>query len=162
MGSLSVLVGVLKVSNSRLLAVIMLCPILETTFDYFCEIFLKKLIVLLLVSSVTIFASAANWVESGSVPDEGVYTYVDTESISKQGNYKQAFTKIIENSKERMVIALRTYDCRSNPIRLKNTYIAAYDLEGNITMSGPITNNDFSPVIPGTLGVKTADIICNL
>lgn len=161
MGSLSVLVRVLKVSNSRLLAVIMLCPILETTFDYFCEIFLKKLIVLL-VSSVTIFASAANWVESGSVPDEGVYTYVDTESISKQGNYKQAFTKTIENSKERMIIALRTYDCRSNPIRLKNTYIAAYDLEGNITMSGPITNNDFSPVIPGSLGVKGANIICNL
>ena len=161
MGSLSVLVGVLKVSNSRLLAVIMLCPILETTFDYFCEIFLKKLIVLL-VSSVTTFASAANWVECGSIPDEGVYIYVDTESISKQGNYKQAFTKTIENSKERMVIALRTYDCRSNPIRLKNTYIAEYDLEGNIIMSGPITNNDFSPVIPGSLGVKGANIICNL
>ena len=123
---------------------------------------MKKLAMMLLVSSVTIFASAANWVESGSVPDEGVYTYVDTESISKQGNYKQAFTKVIENSKERMVITLRTYDCRSNPIRLKNTYIAEYDLEGNITMSGPITNNDFSPVIPETLGVKTADIICNL
>lgn len=161
MVAVGVLVGVLKVSNSRLLAVIMLCPILETTFDYFCEIFLKKLIVLL-VSSVTIFASAANWVECGSVPDEGVYIYVDTESISKQGNYKQAFTKAIEISKERFTIALRTYDCRSNPIRLKNTYIAEYDLEGNITMSGPITNNDFSPVIPGSLGVKGANIICNL
>ena len=123
---------------------------------------IQRYILFLVAATLSIPASAENWVESGSIPNQGIYTYVDTESISKQGNYKQAFTKVIENSKERMVITLRTYDCRSNPIRLKNTYIAEYDLEGNITMSGPITNNDFSPVIPETLGVKTADIICNL
>lgn len=111
---------------------------------------------------MTVSAGAANWVESGSIPDKGTYIYVDTESISKQGNYKQAFTKIIAYSKERIVITLRIYDCRSNPIRWKDAYITGYDLEGNITMSWPVTNNDFSPVIPGTLGVKTADIICNL
>lgn len=123
---------------------------------------MKKLAMMLFVSFMAVSAGAANWVESGSIPDEGMYIYVDTESISKQGNYKQAFTKIIAYSKERMIITLRIYDCRSNPIRSKDTYIAGYDLEGNITTSWPVTNNDFSPVIPGTLGVKTADIICNL
>lgn len=116
---------------------------------------------MLFVSFMAVSAGAANWVESGSVPDKGVYIYVDTESISKQGNYKQAFIKTIENSRESMVIALLTYDCRSNPIRLKGTYIAVYDLEGNVTRSGPITNNDFLPVIPGTLGETQANMICN-
>lgn len=124
--------------------------------------FLKKSAVILLVSFVAVSSGAANWVESGSNPEKGFYTYVDTESISTQGKYKQAFTKTIAYSKERMIITLRIYDCRSNPIRAKDTYIAGYDLEGNITTSWPVTNNDFLPAIPGTLGETQANIVCNL
>ena len=117
---------------------------------------------ILFVSFMAVSAGAANWVEAGSNPEKGMYNYIDTESISTQGNYKQAFTKIIAYSKERMIITLRIYDCRSNPIRAKDTYIAGYDLEGNITTSWPVTNNDFLPAIPGTLGETQANIVCNL
>lgn len=121
---------------------------------------IQRYILFLVAATLSIPASAENWVESGSIPNQGIYTYVDTESISKQGNYKQAFTKAIEISKERFTIALRTYDCRSNPKRLKNTYVASYNLEGDIILSGTPTDVGFSPVIPGSLGVETADIIC--
>ena len=121
---------------------------------------MKKLAMMLFVSFMAVSAGAANWVEAGSNPEKGMYNYIDTESISKQGNYKQAFTKAIEISKERFTIALRTYDCRSNPKRLKNTYVASYNLEGDIILSGTPTDVGFSPVIPGSLGVETADIIC--
>ena len=146
--------------NSGQLEVIVLYPILETTSDYFCEILLKKLIVLLLISSATMFADAANWVNSGSNPSKGAYTYVDTESISTQGNYKQAFFKGINIPAERYVIALRSYDCKSNPKRTKTTYITMFDLEENVIASNSV-NESFNPVLPESLGEIAIGIVCN-
>lgn len=151
--------GVLCVSNSSQLAVIVIYPILETTFDYFCEIFLKKLIVLLLVSSATMFASAANWVFISSTFDKKTYSYVDTESISTQGIYKQAFSKIV-TSEGYYFIALNSYDCKSNPKRVKNTYLAGYNSDGSVKASGS-TNNSFNPVLPETIAKTETDFVCS-
>ncbi|MGP9687764.1 hypothetical protein ACT3TH_01220 [Psychrobacter sp. AOP22-C1-C5] len=123
---------------------------------------MKKLAVVLLVSFGAMSASAANWVAAAEDSKDGIYTYVDTESISTQGKYKQAFVKMLSIPEGFFIISLISYDCRSNPRRSKPTYAAQYDLEGNVTRSGLITNNDFLPVIPGTLGETQANMICNL
>jgi hypothetical protein len=124
--------------------------------------FLKKSAVILLVSFVAVSSGAANWVESGSNPEKGVYTYVDTESISTQGKYKQAFTKYISIPKEFYLISFISYDCKSKPIRRKLTYSTLYNLEGTVISSSEITNSSFLPAIPDSIGEIEANIICNL
>ena len=121
---------------------------------------LKKLVVLLLVSFVTTFASAANWVNAGSNPSKGTYGYIDTESISTQGNYKQAFLKAINIPKEKYVVALTLYDCKSNPKRTKTTHLTVFDLEGNVLASSSV-NYSFDPVLPESTGEIAVGIVCN-
>lgn len=139
----------------------MLYPILKITFDYFCEIFLKKLAIILFVSFTTISAGAANWITSGSTPAKGVYTYVDTESISTQGKYKQVFSKLINIPDEYYMVTLSFYDCKSNPKRTRNTYLTQYDLEGNVILSGEVPGDSFKPVLPESILETQTNIVCN-
>ena len=121
---------------------------------------MKKLAMMLFVSFMAVSAGAANWVEASS--DEGMYIYVDTESISKQGNYKQAFTKLINIPEGYYFINLCSYDCKSNPRRIKSTYMTRFDLEGNVTASRAMTNSSFRPVLPESMGESEVNMICNL
>ena len=147
--------------NSRLLAVKILYSILKITLYYFCEIFLKNLAVVLFVSFTTILsANAANWVETARTANNEIYVYIDTESISTQGNYKQAFTRAINIPSERYYIALYSYDCKSNPKRTKNTHTMVYDIEGTV-ISSSSTALPFQPVFPGSLEEKGVALVCN-
>lgn len=123
--------------------------------------FLKKSAVILLVSFVAVSSGAANWVESGSNPEKGIYTYVDTESISTQGKYKQAFTKYISIPKEFYLISLSSYDCKSNPRRHKPMHIAQFDLTGSVITSSAIPEASFDPVFPESITASVVKIICN-
>ena len=123
---------------------------------------MKKLAMMLFVSFMTVSAGAANWVEADQNSEKGVYTYVDTESISTQGKYKQAFTKSINIPKEFYLISLSSYDCKSNPRRIKYTYMTMFDLEGNVTASSAMTNSSFHPVLPDSIGESEVNMICNL
>lgn len=123
---------------------------------------MKKLAMMLFVSFMAVSAGAANWVAVGQDSEKGFYAYVDTESISTQGKYKQAFNKSISIPKESYVIVLNSYDCKSNPRRIKFTYITMFDLEGNMTYSGAIKNSSFSPVLPDSIGEAEVNMICNL
>ena len=123
--------------------------------------FLKKSAVILLVSFVAVSSGAANWVESGSNPEKGVYTYVDTESISTQGKYKQVFSKSINIPDEYYMVTLSFYDCKSNPKRIRDTYITKYDLEGNVIWSGEVPGDSFKPVLPESILETQTNIVCN-
>lgn len=122
---------------------------------------MKKLAMMLFVSFMAVSAGAANWVEADSNPKKGLYNYVDTESISTQGKYKQAFVKMLSIPEGFFIISLTSYDCRSNPRRSKPTYAAQYDLEGNSIMSRALPNSYFRPVYPDSVGEKLVNIICN-
>lgn len=121
---------------------------------------MKKLAVVLLVSFGSMSAIAANWVEVGSDKNKGIYFYVDTESVSTQGSYKQAFTKQLNIPGENYFIGLSLYDCKSNPRRTKPTYITQFNLTGNVTFSSEVTGQSFRPVLPESLGKAEADFIC--
>lgn len=123
---------------------------------------MKKLAMMLFVSFMAVSAGAVNWVEASSNPKKGLYNYVDTESISTQGKYKQAFVKMLSIPEGFFIISLISYDCRSNPRRSKPTYAAQYDLEGNSIMSRALPNSTFSPVFPDSHGERQANMICNL
>lgn len=117
---------------------------------------------MLFVSFMAVSAGAANWVAAAENSKSGIYTYVDTESISTQGKYKQAFTKSINIPKEFYLISLSSYDCKSKPIRRKSTYGTLYNLEGTVIFSSAMTNSSFLPVVPDSIGEIEANIICNL
>ena len=123
---------------------------------------MKKLAVVLFVSFVAVSASASNWVLSSTNPEEELYSYVDTESISTQGNYKQAFVKMIDTPKGVYYITLFSYDCRSNPRRIKPTHITTFDLEGDVIASRPSGDASFFPILPDSQGEGQANTICNL
>lgn len=123
---------------------------------------MKTLALALLVSFTAVSAGAANWVAADEDPEKGMYAYVDIDSISKQGNYKQAFIKSVKILEKHYVIALMSYDCKSNPKRWKPTHIALYDLEGNSLESGATTASTFSPALPDSIGETQANMICNL
>lgn len=115
---------------------------------------------MLFVSFMAVSAGAANWVAAGSDPKKGIFFYVDTESVSTQGSYKQAFTKQLNIPGGNYFIILSLYDCKSNPRRTKPRYIAEYNLTGNVTFSNEVTGLSFRPVLPESLGKAEADFIC--
>ena len=123
---------------------------------------MKTLALALLVSFTAVSAGAANWVAVYENPEKGIYDYVDIDSISKQGNYKQAFIKSVKNLEKRYVVALISYDCKSNPKRWKPTHVTLYDLEGNALESGSNTASTFRPALPDSVGETQANMICNL
>jgi gamma-glutamyltranspeptidase len=106
------------------------------------------------------FANAANWIDAGSNPLKGTYGYIDTESISTQGSYKQAFLKVVDIPTERYVVALTSYDCKSNPKRTKTTHLTVFDLEGNVIVSNSV-NSSFDPVLPESGAEIVVGIVCN-
>ena len=122
---------------------------------------MKKLAVVLLVSFGAMSASAANWVLIGSSINNENYHYIDTESISTQGKYKQAFTKLINIPDEYYMVTLSFYDCKSNPKRIRNTYLTKYDLEGNVIFSGEVPGDSFKPVLPESILETQTNIVCN-
>lgn len=123
---------------------------------------MKKLAMILFVSFIAVSAGATNWVAAGQDSEQELYTYVDTDSISNQGKYKQAFTKSINILKEFYLIGLFSYDCKSNPMRSKITHGTLYDLKGAVILSSAITDSSFLPVIPDSIGEIEANMICNL
>ena len=123
---------------------------------------MKKLAMMLFVSFMAVSAGAANWVAADQDSEKGLYAYVDTESISTQGKYKQAFTKLMNIQQGYYLISLSSYDCKSNPRRIKSTYMTAFDLEGNVTVSSAMTNSSFLPVLPDSIGESEVNMICNL
>ena len=114
-----------------------------------------------MVSFAAMSTSAANWVDADSNPEKGFYAYVDTESVSTQGKYKQAFTKYINIPGEYYLVALKSFDCKSNPRRSKATYITKFDLTGNVTASSEMTGISFSPVLPESMEEGLASIVCS-
>lgn len=106
------------------------------------------------------FANAANWISAGSNSMQGIYSYVDTESISTQGKYKQSFIKTINIPKEFYMISLFSFDCKSNPKRTRISYLSKYDLSGNVITSGENPNQSFLPVIPDSIEEEIVNIIC--
>lgn len=117
---------------------------------------------MLFVSFMAVSAGAANWVAAYENPEKGVYDYVDIDSVSTKGYYKQAFIKSINIPEGYYFIALISYDCESNPRRWKPTYATIYDLEENPTGSDAMTNSSFAPVLPDSVGEEQANIVCNL
>ena len=122
---------------------------------------MKKLAMMLFVSFMAVSAGAANWVAADQYSEKGLYNYVDTESISTQGKYKQAFTKSINIPEGYYLITLSSYDCKSNPRRIKYTHMTMFDLEGNVTASSAMTNSSFAPVLPDSIGESEVNMICN-
>lgn len=122
---------------------------------------MKKLAVALLVSFVAYTASATNWVEISSDPERKIYNYIDTESISTQSNYKQAFYKYIRIADEKYSVGINMYDCKSSPRQIKLTYFNLYDLNGNLTYSSGMLSRPFKPAFPETLAKTETDFICN-
>ena len=116
---------------------------------------------MLFVSFMAVSAGAANWVAAYENPEKGVYDYVDIDSVSTKGYYKQAFIKSINIPEGYYFIALISYDCESNPRRWKPTYATIYDLEENRTGSDAMTNSSFAPVLPDSVGEEQANIVCN-
>lgn len=111
---------------------------------------------------MTVSAGAANWVAVDEDPEKEMYAYVDIDSVSTQGNYKQAFIKSINILEERYFVALTSYDCKSNPRRWKPTHMTLYDLEGNVITSNAIAASSFRPALPDSVGEAQANIVCNL
>ena len=122
---------------------------------------MKKLAMMLFVSFMAVSAGAANWVAAAEDSKGEIYTYVDTESISTQGKYKQAFTKLMSIQQGYYLINLSSYDCKSNPRRIKFTYMTMFDLEGNVTASSAMTNSSFHPVLPDSIGESEANFVCS-
>ena len=122
---------------------------------------MKKLAMMLFVSFMAVSAGAANWVAVDQNSEKGAYSYVDTESISTQGKYKQAFTKLMSIQQGYYLINLSSYDCKSNPRRIKFTYMTMFDLEGNVTASSAMTNSSFHPVLPDSIGESEANFVCS-
>jgi len=115
---------------------------------------------MLFVSFMAVSAGAANWVEVGSDKNKGIYSYIDTESVSTQGSYKQAFTKQLNIPGEYYFINLRLYDCKSNPRRTKLTYLTRFNLTGDVIFSSEVTGQSFKPVLPESMGKAEVDFIC--
>ena len=121
---------------------------------------MKKLAVVLLVSFGAMSASAANWVLIGSSINNESYHYIDTESISTQGKYMQAYDKI-NYADEETAIGLFLYDCKTNPKKSKLTYIATYNLQGKIIVSGAVTSSSFEPALPESFSELKANFVCS-
>ena len=124
---------------------------------------MKNLVVALLASLVSIFANAnpTNWVHINTSTDKKVFGYIDIESISIQGNYKQAFIKTTNTAWNYYTVALTLYDCKSNPKKFKNTYLVVYNLNGNVITSGMPTDYGFYPTVPESLNKIETDFVCN-
>ena len=123
---------------------------------------MKKIAVVLCFSLAAVSVSAENWVQTSAIPEQKYYAYVDIDSISTQGNYKQAFAKYIIIEQDTFIISLISYDCKSNPKRSKITYIARYNLKGDTLASGVPTGTaaEFKIAIPGSYGKKEIDFVC--
>ena len=146
--------------NFRLFAAVMLYSILANNFKYFCEVFLKKLAVILFSGFLFTYANASNWVQVHSDLEQKRYVYVDIESISVQGEYKQVLSKRIAIEDKIYFIVFNSYDCKSNPMRVKTTYFTSYNLDGSVRYSGS-KSNFFEPLSPGTASKLEADFVCN-
>lgn len=121
---------------------------------------MKKLAVLLFFSFLLTYANASNWVQVHSNLEQKRYIYVDIESISTQGDYKQALSKRIAIEDKVYFIGLNSYDCKSNPMRVKTTYFTSYNLDGSIRYSGS-KNNSFESLLPGTVSKVEAGFVCD-
>ena len=121
---------------------------------------MKKLAMILFVSFIAVSAGAANWVAAVEDPEKGTYFYVDTESISTQGNYKQSFVKFINIPEEFYMVSLSSYDCRSNPRRIKFQHSTMFDLRGNVISPSSMTKSHFSPVFPDSPSESIINFVC--
>ena len=121
---------------------------------------MKKLAVILFFGFLFTYANASNWVQVHSNPEQKRYVYVDIESISVQGEYKQVLSKRIAIEDRIYFIVLNSYDCKSNPMRVKTTYFTSYNLDGSVRYSGT-KSNFFEPLSSGTASKLEADFVCN-
>ena len=116
--------------------------------------------VILFFSFLSTYANASNWVQVYSDLEQKRYVYVDTESISVQGEYKQVLSKRIAIEDRIYFIVFNSYDCKSNPMRVKTTYFTSYNIDGSVRHSGS-ESNFFEPLSPGTASKSEADFVCN-
>lgn len=121
---------------------------------------MKKLAVILFFGFLFTYANASNWVQVHSNPEQKRYVYVDIESISVQGEYKQVLSKRIAIEDKIYFIVFNSYDCKSNPMRVKTTYFTSYNLDGSVRYSGT-KSNFFEPLSSGTASKLEADFVCN-
>lgn len=114
---------------------------------------MRKFIVLVITSLMTVSATAVNWVQVYD-QDEVKY-YVDSHSLSRSGNSARAFYKAVLPDSE--IIVLSDINCNSNPMSYNVLQVTAFS-DGE---SRPVNiGNSFKYVIPGTTIEMILELIC--
>ncbi len=114
---------------------------------------MRKFIVLVITSLMTVSATAVNWVQVYE-QDEFTY-YVDSNSLSRSGNSARAFYKFVSTDTE--MISLSDINCNSNPMSYKILQVTAFsDGESRSVNIG----NSVKYVNPGTTIELIFGLVC--
>ena len=120
---------------------------------------------LMLLVSTNVFA--VNWVEVGSGTFDSI-SYVDSESIRKDGNKIRAWILVdfnsvqVDDAKRYWSVLYRVeFDCFEGTSRMIDTYKYSEKMKyGDIVFSATNLTNPATSDIPGSIGEATLKVAC--
>lgn len=124
---------------------------------------MKKLAALAVAGLVSVTASAVNWVQIDN--DDIAATYIDTDSITSPGGYKQLFIKgdfysdqITADGRFNQIIFLDQIDCKSTPERHR-TVSTLLRKDGQHVFSSN-TIGHWAIIYPDSIGSTVVERVC--
>ena len=125
---------------------------------------MKKLAILSVAGLMSVTASAANWVQIDN--DDTVTVYIDTDSITNSGGYKQLFVRGDYNNLQTeaggkrfdQMVALTQIDCKSQPKR--NRPLSTLFRMGNNRVASVDTAGQWNFIYPDSVGEIVVKNVC--